>query len=47
MVNDVLDLSIQYLDQSSLVHGAEDKKGVRGPLHVGHLVQAGVQLQDL
>lgn len=40
-------LLIAYLYQSSLVHSTEDKKGVRRPVHVGYLVQAGIELQDL
>ncbi len=39
--------SLSYLHQSSFVHGTKDEEGVRGPLHVHHLVQACVQVHDL
>ena len=43
----VLAASVTYLYQSSLVHSTENEAGVRGPLHMDHLVQAGIQVLDL
>lgn len=40
-------LLIAYLYQSPFVHSTEDEKWVRRPVHVGYLVQAGVELHDL
>lgn len=36
-----------HLHNAPLVHGTQDEQGVRGPLDVLDLVQAGVELQDL
>lgn len=40
-------LSRAYLYKSPFIQSTEDKERVRGPFHVGYLVQAGVELQDL
>lgn len=37
-------LLLAYLYQTPLVHSTEDKERVRRPVHVGYLVQAGVEL---